>query len=83
MRFVAMLDPADQWLVYDRSTDLPAETRDGLLIGLSQAEAERLAHEANIQQMLLRRVVQSLLRPGIKSDQSHARRVEPDVITPS
>ncbi|MDX8527430.1 hypothetical protein RFM68_23290 [Mesorhizobium sp. MSK_1335] len=49
MRFVAIQDPVDQWLVYDRSTDLPAEANDRLLMGLSQAEAERLACEANIQ----------------------------------
>lgn len=47
MRFETMCDPADEWLVYDRSTDLPALRYDSLLIGLSRAEAERLAHEAN------------------------------------
>ncbi|WP_156913529.1 hypothetical protein [Mesorhizobium sp. WSM3224] len=62
MRFAAMMDPADQWLVYDRSTDLPAEARDGLLIGLSQAEAERLAQEANIKEILLRRAALPLRR---------------------
>lgn len=49
MRFVVVLDPADQWLVLDRSTNLPAEVGDKVLIGLSHSEAERLAREANAQ----------------------------------
>jgi len=53
MRFVAVQDPTDQWLVYDELTELPVEENGRLLIGLSQAEAEQLAFEANIQQALV------------------------------
>lgn len=47
MRFVALQDPCDQWVVYDLMFDLPAEITGRLLLGLARAEAERLAEEAN------------------------------------
>ncbi|WP_167506961.1 MULTISPECIES: hypothetical protein [unclassified Mesorhizobium] len=53
MRFVVILDPTDQWMVFDQLTDLPAEIGDRVLIGLSQEEAEQLAREASAQQPLV------------------------------
>ena len=47
MRYVAMLDPADQWLVYDTVSGIPADVAGRLLIGLSKSEADRLATAAN------------------------------------
>jgi hypothetical protein len=48
-----MQDPADQWLVYDEWRELPAEANDTVLIGLSKAEAESFAYQANLHQLLL------------------------------
>jgi len=48
MRYIVMLDPADQWLVYDTVADLPAEVAGRLLIGLPASEADRLAAAVNI-----------------------------------
>lgn len=56
MRYIAIRDPNDEWLVYDRATDLPADANDISLIGLSQAEAERLADGANAQLLVLRKL---------------------------
>ncbi|ARP64372.1 hypothetical protein A9K65_014050 [Mesorhizobium sp. WSM1497] len=47
MRFVLIMDPADQWLVYDEVAGLPAERDGEVLIGLSREAAERLALNAN------------------------------------
>ncbi|MBZ9845614.1 MULTISPECIES: hypothetical protein [unclassified Mesorhizobium] len=47
MRFAAIQDPCDDWLVCDLVSDLPAEIAGRLLIGLTQGEAERLADQAN------------------------------------
>ncbi len=47
MRFAAMQDPSDRWLVYDLMSDMPAEVGGRLLMGLAQSEAERLAEQAN------------------------------------
>ncbi|MDX8527251.1 hypothetical protein RFM68_22375 [Mesorhizobium sp. MSK_1335] len=47
MRFAAMQDPCDDWLVCDLVYDLPAEIGGWLLIGLTRGEAEQLADQAN------------------------------------
>jgi len=47
MRFAAMQDPCDHWLVCDLVSDLPAEIEGRLLIGLTRSEAEELAEQAN------------------------------------
>ena len=47
MRFAAMQDPCDQWIVYDLISALPAELGGRLLMGLTRSEAERLAEQAN------------------------------------
>ncbi|TPJ72645.1 hypothetical protein [Mesorhizobium sp. B2-6-2] len=47
MRFAAIQDPCDDWLVCDLVSDLPAEIAGRLLIGLTQCEAEHLADQAN------------------------------------
>ncbi|RUU59285.1 hypothetical protein [Mesorhizobium sp. M2C.T.Ca.TU.002.02.1.1] len=47
MRFVAMQDPCDDWLVYDLAFDLPAEMGGRPLIGLTRGEAEQLADRAD------------------------------------
>jgi hypothetical protein len=47
MRYVSILDPADQWLVYDTVVEVPAEVEGRLLMGLSKSEADRLAAAAN------------------------------------
>ncbi|TPI13645.1 hypothetical protein FJW06_13035 [Mesorhizobium sp. B4-1-3] len=47
MRFAAMQDPCDEWLVYDLDLDLPAEMDGRALIGLTRGEAERLTDQAN------------------------------------
>jgi len=47
MRFAAMRDPRDDWLVCDLVSDLPAEIEGRLLIGLTRGEAEQLAARAN------------------------------------
>ncbi|MBZ9737191.1 hypothetical protein LB534_27450 [Mesorhizobium sp. CA18] len=47
MRFAAIQDPCDDWLVCDLVSDLPAEIAGRLLIGLTQREAEQLADQAN------------------------------------
>ena len=47
MRFAAMQDPCDDWLVYDLALTLPAEMDGQVLIGLTRGEAEDLANQAN------------------------------------
>lgn len=47
MRFAAMQDPCDDWLVYDLVVDLPAEIDGRVLIGLTRDEAEQLTDQAN------------------------------------
>lgn len=47
MRFAAMQDPSDRWLVYDLTSDLPAEIAGRLLMGLTRSEAEQIAEQAN------------------------------------
>lgn len=47
MRFAAMQDPCDDWLVYDLALDLSAEMDGQVLIGLTRGEAEDLANQAN------------------------------------
>ena len=47
MRFAAMQDPCDDWLVCDLVLDLPAEMDGRVLIGLTRGEAEQLADQAN------------------------------------
>ncbi|BCM22532.1 hypothetical protein [Mesorhizobium sp. J8] len=47
MRFAAMQDPCDDWLVYDLVVDLPAEIQGRVLIGLTRDEAEQLTDQAN------------------------------------
>ena len=47
MRFAAMQDPCDDWLVCDLICDLPAEMDGWPLIGLTRDEAEQLADMAN------------------------------------
>ena len=45
MRFAAMQDPCDHWLVYDLMSALPAEVEGRLLMGLTRREAEQLVHD--------------------------------------
>jgi hypothetical protein len=47
MRFAAMQDPCDDWLVYDLVFDFPAEIDGRTLIGLMRGEAEQLTDQAN------------------------------------
>ena len=47
MRFAAMQDPCDDWLVYDLVFALPAEIDGRTLSGLTRGEAEDLADQAN------------------------------------
>lgn len=47
MRFAAIQDPCDDWLVCDLVLDLPAEMDGQALIGLTRGEAEQLAEQAN------------------------------------
>ena len=47
MRFAAMQDPCDDWLVCDLVFNVPAEMDGQPLIGLTRGEAERLADLAN------------------------------------
>ena len=47
MRFAAIQDPCDDWLVCDLICDLPAELEGRALIGLTRSEAEQLADQAN------------------------------------
>ncbi|AZO35643.1 hypothetical protein EOA27_15785 [Mesorhizobium sp. M2A.F.Ca.ET.037.01.1.1] len=47
MRFAAIQDPCDDWLVHDLALDLPAEMDGRVLIGLTRGEAEDLADQAN------------------------------------
>ncbi|WP_217577102.1 hypothetical protein [Mesorhizobium sp. GbtcB19] len=47
VRFMAVRDPCDDWLVCDLVSDLPAELENRLLIGLARSDAERLAGLAN------------------------------------
>ena len=47
MRFVVMMDPAGQWLVYDEVAGMPAERDGAVFVGLSRKAAEDLASEAN------------------------------------
>jgi len=47
MRFAAMQDPCDHWLIYDLMSALPAEVEGRLLMGLTRREAEQLAAQAN------------------------------------
>ncbi|MBA1144721.1 hypothetical protein [Mesorhizobium neociceri] len=47
MRFVVIMDPADQWLVYDEVVGVPTERDGEVLVALSREAAERLASEAN------------------------------------
>ncbi|MGX5843176.1 hypothetical protein ACWGTI_20860 [Mesorhizobium sp. ArgA1] len=47
MRFAAMQDPSDQWIVYDLISALPAEIEGRLLTGLTRSEAEQIAEREN------------------------------------
>lgn len=47
MRFAAMQDPCDDWLVCDLVFGIPAEMDGRPLIGLTRGEAKRLAGLAN------------------------------------
>ncbi|TPL38895.1 hypothetical protein [Mesorhizobium sp. B2-4-6] len=47
MRFAAMQDPCDDWLVCDLAFDVPAEMDGRPLIGLTRGQAEQLADLAN------------------------------------
>jgi hypothetical protein len=47
MRFVVIMDPACQWLVYDEVVGVPAERDGELLVAPSREAAKRLASEAN------------------------------------
>jgi len=46
-RFEAVLDPSDLWLVWDLTTDLPAEYDGKELFGLAREEALRYSEELN------------------------------------
>ena len=47
MRFAAMKDPCDDWLVYDLISALPTEIDGRLLIGLKRSEAEQFVDKVN------------------------------------
>ncbi|AEH86559.1 hypothetical protein [Mesorhizobium opportunistum] len=47
MRFIALQDPADNWMVYDLHSEVPAEFTCKVLYGLSREEAEHLTVLAN------------------------------------
>lgn len=47
MRFAAVQDPCDHWLVCDLQSGLPAEQENRPLIGLTRCEADQLAARAN------------------------------------
>lgn len=42
MRFIAIQEPTDYWMVYDLVSELPAEIAGRVLIGLARDEAEML-----------------------------------------
>ena len=48
MRFVAVQDPADNWLVYDLFSEMPASLSGRVLIGLPREDAEHLTNRANM-----------------------------------
>lgn len=47
MRFIALQDPTDNWMVYDQLSETPADFSGGVLFGLSREEAEHLTTRAN------------------------------------
>ncbi|MER8630814.1 hypothetical protein NKI77_24865 [Mesorhizobium opportunistum] len=47
LRFIALQDPADNWMVYDLHSEVPAEFTCKVLYGLSREEAEHLTVLAN------------------------------------
>jgi hypothetical protein len=47
MRFVALQEPNDNWMVYDLLLQVPAEFAGQVLYGLSRQEAELLANQGN------------------------------------
>ena len=47
MQFIALQDPADNWMVYDLASGLPAELAGKLLFGLTRDEAKHLTDQAN------------------------------------
>ena len=72
MRFVAIMDPAEHWLVYDEVAGMPAERDGKVFIGLSREAAERLASEANL--AWLRGLDGSLTEPGLRISTVDQRR---------
>ena len=48
MRFIALQDPTDNWMVYDLLSETPAGFSGGVLYGLSREEAEHLTNRANL-----------------------------------
>lgn len=48
MRFVALQDPADNWLVYDLLSEIPANLSGRVLIGLPREDAEHLTNRAKM-----------------------------------
>ena len=46
-RFEIMMEPMEQWLVWDTATDLPAEYADLMLVGLSHEEASMHCERLN------------------------------------
>jgi hypothetical protein len=47
VRFIALQDPTDNWMVYDLVFEVPAEFAGKVLFGLSREEAEHLSNRAN------------------------------------
>jgi hypothetical protein len=48
MRFIALQDPADNWMVYDLLSEMPAGFCSTVHYGLSREEAEHLTNRANM-----------------------------------
>lgn len=48
MRFIALQDPADNWMVYDQLSEMPAGLSGRVLHGLSREVAEHLTNRENM-----------------------------------
>jgi hypothetical protein len=48
MRFIALQDPADNWMVYDQFSEVPAGLSGRVLHGLSREVAQHLTNRANM-----------------------------------
>jgi hypothetical protein len=66
MRFIALQDPTDNWMVYDLSFEIPAEIDSTVLFGLSHEEAALLAIKLNAQFRGLRRIDNANEWPAVR-----------------